>query len=127
MKKHYLVYRDTGEIVRAGSCPDVQFELQVPQEDDSLFLLEGQGSPSMNYVENGEIKEKTLPELTVVVSGLDATISGLPDVCDLSTEGQEYSVVGPDVTLSFDKPGTYVVFVRATVKHLKTTVEVVIE
>lgn len=48
---NYVVFNDDGEIIRCGTCPDDQLDIQGPVG----FVLEGDAAPSTHYVLNGVI------------------------------------------------------------------------
>ena len=56
--KHFIVYSEAGEILRAGRCPDSAFDLQAQAGE---FLLEGKADVAQDAVD--------VQELTVIVGG----------------------------------------------------------
>jgi Phage tail assembly chaperone protein len=60
MIKNYIIYKESGEILRTGTCPTDDFEAQANKNE---FVLEGIANSSTNYIKNNSIAEKpTKPE-----------------------------------------------------------------
>jgi hypothetical protein len=52
--KNYIVYNDAGKILRTGSCPDSDFDLQA---GESEFVLEGQANDSTQEIVDGAVAD----------------------------------------------------------------------
>lgn len=56
----YIVYNNSGTILRTGNCPISMVHLQAGENE---FVMDGEADDHLNYIENGEIKEYTEEEL----------------------------------------------------------------
>ncbi len=50
--KNYIVYNDVGKILRTGSCPESDFDLQASEGE---FVLEGQANDSTQEIVDGAV------------------------------------------------------------------------
>ena len=50
--KNYIVYNDAGKILRTGSCPESDFDLQASEGE---FVLEGQANDSTQEIVDGAV------------------------------------------------------------------------
>ena len=52
--KNYIVYNDAGKILRTGSCPESDFDLQARESE---FVLEGQANDSTQEIVDGAVAD----------------------------------------------------------------------
>lgn len=58
--KCYIIYDKNGKIIRAGSCPDSMFLLQVHNDE---FIMEGTADNITQKIVDGKIVNKTSEEI----------------------------------------------------------------
>lgn len=104
----FVVCSLTGEILRIGSAP---IDAILQQASDGELAMIGAADQMTQYVDltTGVVIDKT--SIVPVVNGL--VLSGLPDPCTVSAEGESAEILGGSITLEFDVPGTYYVTIEA--------------
>lgn len=125
MNVDYIVYKETGEILKKGSGPEKQLDLEEVAYP-GCFVMQGNGDPDFHYVENKEVKEKTPNTLDWDVTGLTVKIAGLSDTDSVSFMGTAYTSDDGELELTFEKPGKYVLIVDCGVEHLIEYKEVIL-
>lgn len=111
----YVVYLDSGEIVRTGSAPDGQAEIQAGYGEN--LLLNATADDATQYVAGEMVLDKkpfpaVLEDNVVAANGTDfARLSYIPYdstiiVNDITAE--TYSIRDGEFDLSVDMPGIYV-------------------
>ncbi len=112
--KSFIVYKkDTGEIIRSGSCQDIDILLQQGTDE---FVLEGRGNNRTHYISDGSVEEKiastaVLSTQEVQADSIDSiTLSGYPANTKITVQGpiQYTGALDPvQDTITFAYPGRY--------------------
>lgn len=103
---NFIVYDSKGEIIRTGSCPSAMLALQTGVYE---FVMEGQADDRTQWVDNHVVTQR--PAMTPQVNG--STISGLPQPCTATIDGQSQEVLDGEIEVVADLPGTYLVRIEA--------------
>ena len=108
----FVVY-DTadGRIVRSGFCSEADVELQPQGSNEAVVLAVGPVRFEEHFVVGGEVLLRPemalrLDKSEVAVNEI-ATLSGIPEGCELTFEGQTHIVSGGVVEWSSGLPGRY--------------------
>lgn len=59
--KHFIIYNESGKILRTGRCQDKTFELQRSSDDE--LIMEGQANDRTQKIVDKKIIDKTTEEL----------------------------------------------------------------
>jgi len=105
--KSFIVYDDSGIILRSGQCPDSMVELQASAPGERVMV--GVADDSMHYIDGGEVADRM--QMGAVLDG--TTIRGLPNPSTIKIEGVKYIVTDGVAELEFPIPGVYRVRCRA--------------
>jgi hypothetical protein len=111
---HLFIHDDDGRINQGLSGA------MSPEDLDSLrarglrFVVVPEGTSMVtNYVVDGELVARPAADIRITKTELPAnkraraTITGLPDPCTLSIDGEPIAVTGGRLELTADMPGTY--------------------
>lgn len=98
----FVVYDDTGRILRYGSCPADIIEAQAG-DGETAIEFDGQVSDATNYFDGTNITAR--PENPASLNGMD--MIDVPEGSTIEIEGVRYPVTGSTVHLLFSYAGTY--------------------
>ena len=99
MNKDYVEYDENGRIMCVCNLSPEAYEANKHK-----LMIEGQGSPSVNYVHNGQI----LPRPTQLTALTGLTLTNLPTPCQIIIDDTSYDGVDEStVELEFDTEGTH--------------------
>ena len=59
--KDFIIYDETGKILRTGSCPEDCFDEQA--NDETEFIIEGKANDELMYIRDGIVKDKSKDEI----------------------------------------------------------------
>jgi len=124
MNKNFCSYNESGEITKVFSGlsePTVQKNVEP-----SDYLYVGAAIPHIHWINptTGERQDRQEMTPSVTTSAGEATLSGLPDPCEVRCLGETEEVTGGTITIEVDEPGTYTVELRSRPQYFDHTLEV---
>lgn len=117
----YAVATPSGEIIKVLSG-NLHY-VQIPNDEGGESV-----DDITHYVDvaTHEIKEKQPFDYDVTVSGLTATITGLPEGLTVETNGMETTTDDQPLVIEYDLPGTYTIRFSGRVRYLDRVEEVTV-
>lgn len=117
----------SGEINRVVECPEDHLEVQAEDGEGVVIVRESDSvQDDTHYVENGEIRKKSIYSPSIEVSGLTATIADIPEGVMVSAKGASCLADGGLVEIEFDAPGRYHISLTGLVEYKEEFLEVTI-
>lgn len=129
---NYTVFnKETGEILRSGSCSESDFIRQVNSVEEGVMV--GRFSELTHWVDGTVVKPKQSLNLlvspSIIVADDDdyATISGIPEGCsvvifDPSRTRSEHSITGGELEISSEVSGTFKILVGSPQHFVETII-----
>lgn len=125
--KPISLYRGDGEIIACIQCAHEEIEANVAG-NMAYDWIEGEFPGHTYWVDTTQIPavamEKATIEPMVKVSGMTATLSGLPTPCQVEVLGAVHTVEDGEAVLSFDAPGSYAITLSAPPRFLSAVEKV---
>lgn len=114
--RYYIVYDDSGVILRTGGCQDPSLQAQ-----DNEFVIEGQADDLTQRVVNGRVVDKLTQQLShpaLALIGVPFGVDNLIIGTNLTIEGegvyQQVALDSPLETITFNDAGEYILLFQVT-------------
>lgn len=121
----YILYEtSTGKIRYTGKSSQQTFDQGSWEPDCSL--IEGEASPSIHYIENGVVQNKTPLDFVTTVNGMTVTMTGLPAGCVVRVGADELETDELPTEIEFEVAGTYLLRIDGGAKHTDENLEVTV-
>jgi hypothetical protein len=80
--KHFVIYNNTGEILRSGTCQDQDFELQVLTSDELIIEASADPAKDIINIQTGEVVGGGKPPPLVYIDYRTARRQAYPAISD---------------------------------------------
>ena len=114
----------TGSIFTALSVFDEAEARMNATNGQVLFNGEADGEHHWIDPSTGDRRDREEMTPTVTANTGEATITGLPDPCEVSAMGVVETSTGGSITVEVDVPGSYIINLDASPQYLEHTLEI---
>lgn len=117
----------SGKIKRIVECDDDMIDMQANDDEGVLQVrISGAVQDDTHYVKNGGIREKSVFDTMINVSGFSATVTGVPAGTTVTVGGASVVADVNPVEIEFDIPGTYTIDIGGLVEYRDESMEVTV-
>jgi len=122
MKNFIIYHKNTGEILRTGSCPESMISIQASELGE--LVMEGQANDSTQKINisTEKIVDKTIIPCSInktamLANGIDSIImSNLPNPSAIKIKGEEvWQVTDGTFEFTIDTPGKYEIIASSSI------------
>lgn len=123
---NYAIYDQQGSIIKTIECSENSIDAQLVNGEQYLQVDNGVFDDT-HYIKNGDVIERAAMDITVVVTGLEARVSGVPVGATLQISSVSGVVDDPQVIISVEESGTYLLTITSEPDYLLWESEVTFE